>query len=223
MPRGRRSLCLLPALLSAAGCTSWTAVHGGYGVTPGDDRSVGGLEVRQALGGGDLHSGYGLVGARLDGSDDQLDAELHLGAMRPLRLSDELTWVPSATFELLRVSRVDSSWYGGALGPGLGSEFLFWFDIERRPFRDGGPFGCMGGAMGVDCPWCVGDDVTRRGLGVRVSAEYDLRFTSDYPRQNDWVVWFTVGFTRAVSPRENECCYYEHQPRPLLAPSPCSR
>jgi hypothetical protein len=194
-------------------------VHGGYGVTPGDDRGVGGLEVRQALGGA-IHSGYGLVGARFDGSDDQLDAELHFGAMRPLRLSEGLTWVPSATFELVRVSYVDSSWYGGAFGPGLGSELVFWFDTERRRFQDGGHFGCMGGALGHDCPWCVGQDVTRRGLGFRVAAEYDLRFTSDYPRQNDWIVWLTVGFTRAISNRENECCYFEHQPR---FPPPCPR
>jgi hypothetical protein len=213
------SLCWFPALASVGGCTSWTAVHGGYGLTPGEDRSVAGLEVRQALGGA-IHSGYGLVGARVDGGEDQFDAELHVGAMRPLRLSDELSWVPSATIELARISRMDSSWYGGAFGPGLGSELVWWFDSESRPFHDGGQFGCMGGAPGVDCPWCVGEDVTRGGLGVRVAVEHDLRFGSDYPDQNDGIVWFTVGLTRAVSSRENECCYYDHQAR---FPPPCPR
>lgn len=202
---------MLAAFIAAGGCTTWTSIHGGYGYTPRSDRSVAGLEVRRALG-GELHSGYLLAGARVDGSDMQFDAEAHAGVMRPLRLSEPLTLVPSATVELARITNVRDNWYGGTLGPGLGAELVWWLHTERHVHQGGNLFGCMGGAVGVDCPrGCIVEDVTRHGLGFRVSAEYDLRMTSNYPRMNDWVVWFTVGAIRAASARERECCYFDHE------------
>jgi hypothetical protein len=192
------------------GCTTWTSVHGGYGHTPEANLSVAGLELRHAVGAA-IDSGYGLVGARLDGSDDQFDADLHLGVMRPLRLSEEFMLVPSATVEALRLSRVDARWYGGAFGPGFGSELLWWLSVTPREYESDTLFGCMGGAEGHDCPrTCRVEDVTRHGIGLRVAAEYDMRLGRNYPDQNDWIVWLTVGVTRARSPRENEGCYYDH-------------
>jgi hypothetical protein len=202
---------MLAAFIATAGCTTWTSVHGGYGFAPRSDRSVAGVEVRRAAG-GDLHSGYLLAGARVDASDTQLDGEAHAGVMRPLRLSEPLTLVPSATVELARITNVRGNWYGGTLGPGLGAELVWWLQTERRVREDGDLFGCMGGAVGVDCPrGCTVEDVLRHGLGFRIAAEYDMRMTSDYPRMNDWVVWFTVGATRAASARERACCYFDHR------------
>jgi len=188
------------------------SVHGGYGLTAVRDRSVVGVEARRAVG-NSIHSGYGLVGARLDGSGDQFDAEAHIGAMRPVRLTENVTFVPSATLELARVSKLDGSWYAGAFGPGLGAEVLGWYRTEHRTYEAAPPFGCMGGAAGFDCPTsCRAEAVTRDGIGLRVAAEYDMRLNSAYPQHNDWVLWFTVGMTRAVSNREKECCYYERDP-----------
>jgi hypothetical protein len=175
---------------------------------------VAGIEVRHAVG-DSIHSGYGLVGARLDGSSDQFDAEAHVGVMRPVRLSEKVTFAPSITFELARVSNLAGNWYGGALGPGAGAELLWWLRTDRRTYERGTQFGCMGGAAGIDCPsGCQAEDVTRDGIGFRVAAEYDMRLDKSYPRMNDWVLWFTVGTTRATSTREKECCYYERK-RPL--------
>ena len=132
--------------------------------------------------------------------------------MRPLRLSSPFSIVPSATLELARVSNVNGDWSGGALGPGLGTEIVWWLDIDRRTYERGTLFGCMGGAEGFDCPrGCQVEDVTRRGLGFRVAAEYDMRLTPSYPRMNDWVVWFTVGTTLAESAHERECCYFDRR------------
>jgi hypothetical protein len=211
----------LAALGLTWGCTTWTSVHGGYGYTPEANRSVAGLEVRRAVGGA-IDSAYGLAGARLDGSEDQFDADLHLGIMRPLRLSEEFMFVPSATFEALRLSRVDARWYGGAFGPGLGSELLWWLSTTRREYDADTLFGCMGGVEGHDCPRaCRVEDVTRHGIGLRVAAEYDMRLGENFPDLNDWIVWLTVGVTRARSPRENECCYYDrHAPLRSDCPSP---
>ncbi len=72
------------------------------------------------------------------------------------------SWVPSATFELARISRMDSSWYGGAFGQGLGSELVWWFDSESRPFHDGGQFELHGGGTGRRLPL-----VRRRGRDPR--------------------------------------------------------
>jgi len=200
------------ALLGLSGCTTWTSLHGAYGLAPESRRSVAGVEVRRAVG-SSLHSGYGLVGARIDGSAQQFDAELHAGVMRPLRLSEKFTLAPSATLELARISHLGQRWYGGALGPALGAELLWWAHTQRRTYEAGAPFGCMGGAPGVDCPRrCQVEDVIRHGLGFRVAAEYDLRFSRNYPAMNDWVVWFSVGVTRAASERERECCYFDHEP-----------
>jgi hypothetical protein len=173
---------------------------------------VVGLEVRRAVG-SSIHSGYGLIGARLDGSGDQFDAEAHVGGMRPVRLAEKLTFVPSVTLELARISNLAGSWYGGAFGPGVGAELIGWLRTERRTYETGAPFGCMGGAVGFDCPsGCQVEDVVRDGIGFRVAAEYDMRLNSTHPRLNDWILWFTVGTTRAVSSREKECCYFERTP-----------
>jgi hypothetical protein len=173
---------------------------------------VAGVEVRRAVG-TSLHSAYALVGARVDGGEHQFDAEAHVGVMRPIRLSEKVTFAPSLTLELARVSKLAGSWYGGALGPGVGAEFLWWLRTERRTYQAGAPFGCMGGAVGFDCPsGCQVQDVIRDGLGIRVAAEYDMRLNSSYPRMNDGILWFTVGMTRAVSSHEKECCYFERTP-----------
>ncbi len=206
--------CCLLGLGGAWGCTTWTSLHGGIGVTQSRNRSLAGLEVRRGLG-GPIHSTYGLAGARLDGNGEQFDAELHAGIMRPLRLSGRVSLVPSGTLELGRAGHVDGKWQGGAFGPGLGAELLWWALTRRFTHQSWEPLGCMGGAIGVDCPsGCTVQDVTRQGIGVRVAAEYDLRFGHDYPRQNDWTLWLTLGVTHTVSAREKECCYfYDHQPR----------
>jgi hypothetical protein len=202
--------CALLAAVSG-GCTTWTSVHGGYGLAPKTDRSAAGLEVRRALG-SSLHSGYGLVGMRLDGGEHQVDAEVHGGVMRPVRLADTLTFVPTATLELARVSRIDESWYGGAFGPGIGAELLWWLRADYQSYEVGPPFGCMGGAVGYDCPSrCQVEDVTRTGIGLRVAGEYDMRWSSSFPRMNDGVLWLTLGMTTAVSEREHECCYFAHE------------
>lgn len=203
--------CVLSALLGACGCTTWTSLHAGYGLAPKTDASVAGLEVRRAIG-SSLHSGYGLIGARVDGSANQFDAEAHVGVMRPMRLSESFALAPSVTLELLRVSNLAGDWYGGAFGPSVGTELLWWMRTDRHTYRSGAPFGCMGGAVGVDCPsGCQVEDVARYGLGFRVAAEYDMRLGSEYPRRNDWVLWFTVGVTKTASARENECCYFERE------------
>ena len=82
----------LGAPLSA--CTSWTSLHAGYGQALTSARAIVGVEVREAAGLG-VHSAHLLVGARLDGSEDQFDLEGHLGVMRPLRLSR--AWTPSTS------------------------------------------------------------------------------------------------------------------------------
>lgn len=208
---------LLAAVLSVvvlffdtSGCTTWTSVHAGYAMAPDSKRSVAGLEVRRALG-SKIHSGYGLVGARLDGSSEQFDGEVHVGLMRPTLLSNQFTFVPSLTVELLRVTRMEKQWFGGALGPGLGGEFVWWYRVERHDYERGDMFGCMGGAVGSDCPRaCIGQDATRHGVGFRVASEYDMRLDSGFPSHNDWVIWFMVGVSHAESKSERECCYYDY-------------
>jgi hypothetical protein len=75
--------------------------------------------------------------------------------------------------------------------------------------------------VGMDCPSrCQVQDVIRSGVGARIAAEYDMRLDSSYPRMNDWVVWLTLGVTRAVSEREKECCYFD---RAAPLGRPCSR
>ena len=172
----RFARCALMALLGACGCTTWTSVHGGYALAPKSDRSVTGLDVRRAVG-SSLHSEYGLIGARVDGSAQQFDAEVHAGVMRPLRLAEKFTLAPSVTLELARVSKLRGRWYGGAFGPGVGAELLWWLAVERRTYEGGNLFGCMGGAQGVDCPrGCEVEDVLRHGLGFRVEgARFHLK------------------------------------------------
>jgi hypothetical protein len=211
-PRRLAQFALLAAV--SGGCTTWTSLHGGYALATETGRSVAGVEVRRAIG-SSLHSGCGLVGVRLDGSEHQLDAEAHVGAMRPVRLADNLTFVPSATVELARVSKIEESWYGGALGPGIGAELLGWLQADYQSYEVGPLFGCMGGAVGYDCPSrCQVQDVTRTGIGFRVGAEYDMRLDSSFPRTNDWVLWFTLGMTSAVTEREHECCTFAHERPP---------
>jgi len=198
---------VLTALVGPCGCSTWTSIQGGYGLAPSSDRSVAGLEVRHAKG-GSIHSGYGLVGARLDGSTSQFDAEAHVGAMRPLPLSEKLTLAPSATVELGRLSNIDGRWLGGAFGPGLGAELIWWLQTHLHHYESGSLFGCMGGVEGRDCPSrCRVQDVSRYGIGIRVAAEYDMRLNSSFPRMNDSVLWLTAGVTRVVSVREKECCF----------------
>jgi hypothetical protein len=209
---------MLTALAGPCGCSTWTSIHAGYGLAPSTDRSVAGLEVRRAIG-SSIHSSYGLVGARVDGKSSQFDAEAHVGAMRPLPLSESVTLAPSVTVELARLSNIDGRWLGGALGPGLGTELIWWFATDRHDYESGSLLGCMGGVEGVDCPTrCHVQDVTRHGIGIRVAAEYDMRLDSSYPRMNDWLLWLTVGVTRVVSDRETECCSNHLAP----LPRPCT-
>lgn len=203
---------MVVALHGTCSCTTWTSVNAGYGLADTPERSLVGLDVRRGLGGA-LHSGYVIVGARVDGNPHQFDAELHAGIMRPLRLSEKLTLAPAATFELVRVSNLRGSWYGGALGPGFGADLVWWTWTEHHDYTTGPSFGCMGGAIGYDCPRaCRVRDVHRSGFSLRANAEYDMRLGSDYPRQNDWVIWITAGYTNAKSRRESECCYYDVGP-----------
>lgn len=169
--------------------------------------------MRRALG-SKLHSGYGLIGVRVDGSEHQFDFEGHAGAMRPFRLSEAWTLAPSATVEFVRVSRLAGRWDGGALGPGLGTELLWWFAHSSHTYDTGTMFGCMGGAEGIDCPrGCRVEDAVRTGLGLRASAEYDIRFGSTGQRGlGDSILWLTLGITHAKSQREKQCCYFDRQP-----------
>jgi hypothetical protein len=207
----------LTALVLAFGalsaCTTWTSVHAGYGKALASDRSLVGVELRRAIGLG-FHSGYALAGLRVDSNDRQFDVEGHLGAMAPLRLAEAWTLTPSATIELGRASRIDRRWYGGALGPGLGAELSWWFLRQATPHSSGPMFGCMGGAIGMDCPRvCRFETSYRTGLGLRVAAEYDARFGAPGPHgAGDSIVWVTLGLTHAVTPRENECCSYDNEP-----------
>jgi hypothetical protein len=195
-------------IIGCTGCTTWTSLHAGHGLSSNSGRSVSGLELRRALG-GSIHSGYGVIGARVDSNSDQSDFEVHAGLMKPMRLSERITFVPSASLELARASKIDGEWYGGAFGPALAGEFLVWASVTRQSSRAGPSLGCMGGAPGVDCPsYCRAENVVRDGFGLRASFEHDLRFGSNYPDQNDWMLWLTLGFTRASSQRERECCFY---------------
>ena len=80
----RSGLCALMALVVPCSCTTWTSIHAGYGLAPVASRSAAGVEVTRAIGSA-IHSGYGLVGARLDGGPSQFNASAHVGAMRPMR------------------------------------------------------------------------------------------------------------------------------------------
>lgn len=133
--------------------------------------------------------------------------------MRPTLLSSRFTFVPSLTVELLRLTRMEGQWFGGAFGPGLGGELVWWYQVARHDFERGGMFGCVGGAVGHDCPRaCIGQDVTRYSVGFRVTSEYDMRLDSQYPNRNDWVLWLTVGLSYAKSAGERECCYFDLYP-----------
>ncbi len=199
----------LAVLLASTGCTSFTSMHGGYGVTPRSERSVAGLELRRAAG-SKLDSAHVLFGARIDGGNERVDLEAHAGLMRPVHLAAPLTLVPSATLELARVTNDDGNWSGGALGPGLGTELIWWLETEVRPYQAPNLFGCMGGVVGADCPrGCFIEEITRTGVGLRGAAEYDMRLTPSFPAMNDLIVWLTVGVTLANSPREHERCYFD--------------
>ena len=196
-------VCALGAALS--GCTTWASVHAGYGQALTSARSVAGVEVREAAGLG-LHSPQVLIGARMDGSKDQFDLEGHLGVMHPLRLSRAWTLSPSATVEFGRVSYVDGRWQGGALGPGLGAEVLWWFTQESRTYRASPFLGCMGGVVGVDCPYVCRLDDERSGIGLRLSVERDIRFASaGHPGLGDSILWVTLGLTHARGNSEKTC------------------
>ena len=90
--------------------------------------------VRLALG-SSLHSGYGLIGARVDSSSDQSDLEIHAGLMRLLSISERFAFVPSATLELARASKIEgtSSW-------------------RERECCSAAPGGFFGHAPPRDCP-----------------------------------------------------------------------
>jgi hypothetical protein len=197
------SICALSAALH--GCTTWTSLHAGYGKALTSARSVAGVEVREAAGLG-LHSAHVLVGARLDGSDEQFDLEGHLGVMHPLRLSDEWTLSPFATIEFARLSYIAGRWDGGAIGPGLGGELLWWFAQESRTYRASPELGCMGGVVGLDCPYVCRLDDQRTGVGLRLSAEHDVRFGSaGHPGLGDSILWLTLGVTYARGNTEKMC------------------
>jgi hypothetical protein len=207
-----RCLCLLMLGLSESACTSWTALRTGYGWVHRDDRALTALEVERSRG-GDIHSAYGTIGARVASGPDQFDGSAHVGVMRPLRLSEKFSLVPSIHVELFRVSYLQGRWYGGAFGPAVAAELVWWWGVERHTRNRRPMFGCFGGVPGVDCPAdCVSDDVRRLGFGVRASTEYNVRFAADYPHPNDWVSFLTIGFSQATTPRENECCYYARRP-----------
>ena len=102
-------------------------------------------------------------------------------------------------------------------------EVIRWLPVLRQTYEAGNLLGCMGGAEGVDCPrGCQVQDVTRTGIGLRAAAEYNIRLGSEYPRASDWVFWFTLGLTRAVSEREEECCYFDDK-SPLRRDCPLVR
>jgi hypothetical protein len=219
------SVCAQAAL---SGCSSWTSLHAGYGRAVSSDRSVAGVEAEQAAGSG-LHAPYVLIGARLDSNDRQFDAEGHVGIMHPLRLAEALTLTPSATLELARVSYIARRWDGGALGPGLGGELLWWYTRDSRSRRTTGSFGCMGGAPGVDCPYQCYRDHDRTGIGLRISLERDVRFgSSAHPGLGDTMIWFMLGISHARGSEDEDCRLLDDplwprgraplQPLPALAP-----
>jgi hypothetical protein len=132
--------------------------------------------------------------------------------MLPVRLSERLALAPSVTVELGRASRIGGSWYGGAGGPGVGLDLLGWVHVKHRSRKvAGAPFGCFGGMIGADCPsYCLVEDGVRHGIGVRVSAEYDIRFGGPgWRKLSERILWVMVGATRAISAREKECCHYQ--------------
>jgi hypothetical protein len=206
-----RISCLVTAtLLCASGCTALTSVHGGYGVPTAGGRGAGGIEIRRTASLG-LHEPGVLAGLRGEASERRQEGALQVGGVWPVRLAETVSLVPFATVELARATRIDGSWYGGAGGPGAGTELVWWWRVQRRHKNEpGAPFGCFGGYPGYDCPSvCVVEDVVRDGIGVRVAAEYDVRFGSrDGRHLHGGVVWLTAGVTRASSRREKECCHF---------------
>jgi len=201
---------ILAVAFVAAGCSTWTSVHAGYGHASAPGLSVAGVEVERA---GMLGDGvpYVLAGARADGNDHTQELAGRVGLLVPLALGSTFTLAPSATIELGRISRIDGGWYGGAGTPGVGVELVGWLSSARR-LRTRGNFGCMGGMVGWDCPRsCQVDLIVRDGIGVRVAAEYDVRFGSRAGHDlRHGAVWISLGYTRAVTEdRASECCRYD--------------
>ncbi|MCA9639427.1 MAG: hypothetical protein H6718_21660 [Polyangiaceae bacterium] len=201
---GVRMLSAL-ALLGACGCTSWTTVHAGYAEVAGDRKPLYAVETRRVVG-GKIDSTSAVGGFRVDGNGEQLDVELHAGVERALFLSERWMLIPSFTVDAVRVSRLESRWFVGTHSPALGLEWLYWFEVQRRRRSDTGVLGCMGGAIGYDCPRCEVEDVNRRGFGLRIEGSYDLRYSDAFPKYNDWSLWALIGFSEAESTREKDSC-----------------
>jgi hypothetical protein len=198
MPAGRSIVGMGSVLFGALGCSTWTSFHSGYGFAPKGERSLVGAEVRRAVG-TRMYGPHALIGARVDEASSQVDAELHAGAMYPIRLVDDLSLLPSASVDLLRLSDRDGHLRGGALGPGAAVELLFWLRTNQRRSESALFFGCFGGMAGVDCPHVERARVARVGIGLRAAAEYDVLLDRQNPRSNAAVLWLTFGTTRAVS------------------------
>lgn len=205
---GVRALSALP-LIGAVGCTSWTTVHSGYAEVIGARKPLYAVEMRRAYG-GQIDSDAMVGGFRVDGNGEQMDAELHAGWEHPIFLSGRWMLIPVLTVDLVRVSRLESSWFVGTHSPALGLEWLYWFEVERSRYTDSGVLGCLGGAIGFDCPRrCEVEDVNRRGFGLRIEGSYDLRYSEDFPKYNDWSVWALFGFSETESDRERDSCRSE--------------
>jgi hypothetical protein len=216
----------LAVVLVAGGCSTWTSVHAGYGRASDPELSVAGIEIEHARTLGD-EVPYVLVGARVDGNDHTQELAAHVGLLARLPLGSTFTLAPLATVELGRVSRIDGGWYGGAGTPGVGVEFVGWLHSARR-LRTWGNLGCMGGVVGFDCPRsCQVDLMVRDGIGLRVAAEYDVRFGSGAGHDlRHGALWISLGYTHAVTEdRATECCHYDYPvqhgrncPEPKLVP-----
>jgi hypothetical protein len=64
----------------------------------------------------------------------------------------------------------------------------------------------MGGVVGVDCPYVCRLDDERTGIGLRLSAEHDIRFGSTGHRGlSDSILWLTLGLTHASGSTEKTC------------------
>ncbi|MGE0327076.1 MAG: hypothetical protein AB7K71_02860 [Polyangiaceae bacterium] len=188
------------------GCTSWTTAHGGYAEVLGERKPLYAVETRRVYG-GKIDSTSMVGGVRVDGNGEQLDVEMHGGVERPVFLSERWMLIPSFTVDAVRVSRLESQWFVGTHSPALGLEWLYWFEVERRRYTDSGVLGCMGGAAGYDCPRrCEVENVNRRGFGLRFEGSYDLRYSDDFPKYNDWSLWALFGFSEAESTREKDSC-----------------
>jgi hypothetical protein len=164
----RRAKCLIVALPLCSQCVTWTSFHAGAGTALDSKRTVVGVDVGSAMG-TVPHGTTFLVAARAEGNPEYFAAEVRSGLMRPFSLTHSVTISPAATVDLARLSRVGGDWYGSALGPSIAVEVLWWRWYVEQKRQTPYALGCMGGAVGVDCPnTCTVVDVGEGGWAVRV-------------------------------------------------------